>query len=119
MTLLHGALQAFLAVALGAFGAHALPKYFPEADVKIWQTASSYHMYHALALVLLALLERQVSQTLGLVHACFGVGIFLFAGSLYALCLTQVKILGAITPLGGTAFLIGWLGLAWFAWKSL
>lgn len=119
MTLLHGALQAFLSVALGAFGAHALQKFAPEADVKIWQTAASYQMFHALALLFLSLWESQNSQKLSFVHGCFGIGILLFSGSLYALCLTQIKLLGAITPLGGTAFLLGWLALAYRAFKML
>ena len=118
MTIFHGALHAFLAVAAGAFGAHALAKVFGDYEKGIWQTAASYHMYHAIGLVLLGLFERQMGRTFPVTHWAFGLGILLFAGSLYALALSGVKVLGAITPLGGTGFLIGWASLAYYAWAS-
>lgn len=117
MTLTHGALHAFLAVAAGAFGAHGLEKRLDEYGLRIWQTAATYHMTHALALILLALAERQFQRAFPAAHAAFGIGILLFSGSLYLLALTGQRWLGAITPLGGTAFLIGWATLAWVGWK--
>lgn len=118
MTIAHGALLAFLAVITGAFGAHALEKMLDGYGLKIWHTAVTYHMTHALALVLLGLFERQMSARYPLAHWSFVIGIFLFSGSLYALALSGVKTLGAITPFGGAAFLIGWLAFAWAGWKS-
>ncbi len=118
MTLFHGALQAFLAVLTGAFGAHGLEKILDAYGQKVWGTAVTYHMIHALALVALGLLERQSQTKLIFSHTAFGIGILLFSGSLYVLALTGQRWLGAITPLGGTAFLLGWLGIAWFAWKT-
>jgi uncharacterized membrane protein YgdD (TMEM256/DUF423 family) len=117
MTIMHGALQAFLAVVMGAFGAHGLEKVLDEYGLKIWHTAAAYHLSHALALVLLGICERQFQQRLPISHWGFGIGIFLFSGSLYLLALTGQKWLGAITPLGGLAFLVGWLALAYSAWK--
>lgn len=118
MTTTHGALQAFLAIVAGAFGAHGLEKILDAYGLGIWHTAATYHMYHALALVALGLWERQTGKNEKLVHSCFSIGIFLFSGSLYLLALTGVKWLGAITPLGGTAFLVGWLVFAWHARKK-
>jgi len=118
MTIAHGALQAFLAVLAGAFGAHGLKNILGEPELRIWQTGVTYHLAHALALVMLGILEKQMQTKLNLPHYAFGIGILLFSGSLYALALSGMKVLGAITPLGGTAFLIGWLALAWVGWKS-
>lgn len=118
MTIAHGALQAFFAVIAGAFGAHGLKNLLDEYGLQIWHTAAFYHLTHALALVILGLFERQLQTKLNIPHYAFGLGIFLFSGSLYALALSGVKWLGAITPLGGTAFLVGWLALAWTAWKT-
>lgn len=117
MTIVHGALHAFLAVAAGAFGAHGLKNTLDEYSLGIWHTAASYHLSHALALVLLGICERSFQTKLPISHWGFGAGIILFSGSLYLLAVTGVKWLGAITPLGGTAFLVGWLALAWSAWK--
>ncbi|RYZ94897.1 MAG: DUF423 domain-containing protein, partial [Proteobacteria bacterium] len=75
MTIFHGALQAFLAVAAGAFGAHALSARFGDYEKGIWQTAASYHMYHAIALVLLGLFERQMGRTYPVTHWAFGLGL--------------------------------------------
>jgi uncharacterized membrane protein YgdD (TMEM256/DUF423 family) len=117
MTIVHGALQAFLAIVAGAFGAHGLEKVLDEYGLKIWHTAAAYHLSHALALVLLGILERQYQTKLPISHWGFGLGILLFSGSLYVLALSGQKWLGAITPLGGLAFLVGWLALAYSAWK--
>lgn len=105
----------FLAVALGAFGAHGLKKYLDGlADapqrMEWWETAARYQMYHALALGLLAWLATRV-QWSGITAAgwCLLGGIVLFCGSLYLMTLTGLRALGAITPLGGLALLSGWL----------
>lgn len=118
MTIAHGALQAFLAVLAGAFGAHGLKNILDEKALGIWHTAATYHLTHALALVMLGLFERQLQTKLVVPHYAFGFGILLFSGSLYTLALTGWKPLGAITPLGGSAFLVGWLALAWVSWKQ-
>lgn len=118
MTITHGAIHAFLAVAAGAFGAHGLQKILDEYALKIWNTGATYHMTHALALVALGILERQMGQSLKVPHFAFGIGILLFSGSLYALALTRISVLGAVTPFGGTAFLVGWASLAWIAFKA-
>jgi uncharacterized membrane protein YgdD (TMEM256/DUF423 family) len=101
----------FFGVALGAFGAHALKRTLEANDTtEVWKTAVLYHFIHALALLVLAALPT-VSRTAA---SLFVAGIVLFSGSLYLLALTNVKLLGAITPLGGLCFLAGWVCLiAW------
>ncbi len=113
------ALAGFLAVALGAFGAHGLKERLAPDMMAVFQTAVQYHFYHALALLLVAslMLSKPATSGLGLSAACFVAGLLLFSGSLYLLAVTGVRWLGAITPLGGLAFLIGWLALAWAAFK--
>src|SRR5712671_3394640 len=100
--LLLGALAAFLAVALGAFGAHGLRARFSPEMMAVFQTGVQYHMYHALALVLVSVIMGRMSgwliQTAGW---CFTAGIVLFSGSLYLLATTGMTMLGAITPIGG------------------
>ena len=114
--LLFGAVAAFLAVTLGAFGAHALRGRLSPEMLAVFETGVRYHMYHALALILVALVMGRMSgwliQTAGW---CFVAGIVLFSGSLYALALSGVTILGAVTPIGGLAFLVGWACLAFAA----
>lgn len=117
MTIAHGALHAFLAVAAGAFGAHGLKNILDEYSLGVWQTATHYHLAHAMALVLLGLFEKQATKQKA-AHIAFGAGILIFSGSLYALALTGLKVLGAITPLGGLAFLVGWLLFARAGWKN-
>jgi len=117
-----GAVLAALAVAMGAFGAHALRSRLITSDpapadalrlLEVFETASRYQMYHALALVLVGLVAgRRNTVALRLAGWLFAAGIVLFCGSLYGLVLTQNKLLGAITPLGGVAFMLGWLALA-------
>jgi uncharacterized membrane protein YgdD (TMEM256/DUF423 family) len=101
-----GAINAAIAVAAGAFAAHGLRDRISERSLEIFETGARYQMYHALAMILAGLL---VAKTPGWV---FQGGIVVFSGSLYALALTDVKLLGAITPLGGVAFLVGWIWLA-------
>ncbi len=110
-----GALNAALAVAAGAFGAHGLQGRLDDKALSVFETAARYHMYHALAIILVGIVAGTVpkAQPAGWL---FQVGIVLFSGSLYALATSGVKLLGAVTPFGGLAFLIGW---AWLAWTYL
>lgn len=110
-----GALNAAIAVAAGAFGAHGLRERLEPRALEIFETAARYQMYHALALVLCGAIATRGATTAGWI---LQLGILVFSGSLYALSLTGVKVLGAITPLGGLAFLIGWGVLAWSAWRG-
>jgi len=104
-----GAVLCFLAVALGAFGAHALKATLPAHEMtEVWSKAVLYHFLHALGLLVLSVLPAVQRVTVIL----FVVGIVLFSGSLYLLALTNIKWLGAITPFGGLCFLAGWLWLA-------
>jgi uncharacterized membrane protein YgdD (TMEM256/DUF423 family) len=115
-----GSLNAFLAVALGAFGAHGLKSKLPADMLEVYQTGVHYHMIHALGLILIAILSDKLGGA-SLVNAAgwsLSAGIVLFSGSLYALSLSQIKVLGAITPFGGAAFLLGWVLLAAAAWKA-
>ena len=121
LALTMGALLAMAAVALGAFGAHAL-KGRLEADMAaVWQTAVQYHGWHALALLAagLLLLHRPDAGAVAIAAWLFAAGIVLFSGSLYMLALTGTRGLGAVTPLGGLAFLAGWAAFAWGAWRTL
>lgn len=103
-----GAALCFLAVALGAFGAHALRSTIESHGlVDVWNKAVLYHFVHAIALVLLALHGAANRGAWWLLFS----GIFLFSGSLYGMALTNVRWLGAITPLGGLCFLAGWAWL--------
>lgn len=105
-----GAVYGFLGVALGAFGAHALKTRLSAGLLAVWKTAVEYQMYHALALLGVGLLLRQLgtSAPLQWAGAGFALGVLLFSGSLYALCLSGVRVLGAITPFGGMLLLAGW-----------
>ncbi|MEJ2577015.1 MAG: DUF423 domain-containing protein [Gammaproteobacteria bacterium] len=108
-----GALAGFVAVALGAFGAHGLEGRLPAAQLAWWDKAVDYHALHALALLAVGLLARRApSRAAAAAGWAFAVGILLFSGSLYLLALTGARWLGAVTPFGGTAFLIGWGALA-------
>jgi uncharacterized membrane protein YgdD (TMEM256/DUF423 family) len=108
-----GAVFALLAVAAGAFGAHALrPRLAPEA-LAVFETAARYQMYHALALVACGLGPRRSNpRPVAWAAALFVAGIVLFSGSLYLLALTGWRALGMVTPLGGAAWLVGWAALA-------
>jgi uncharacterized membrane protein YgdD (TMEM256/DUF423 family) len=103
------ALTGFLAVALGAFGAHGL-KAILEAhgQMQTWQTAAHYHLVHAVVLLMLAMRTTVARRP----FLFFGAGIVIFSGSLYLLAVTNVRWLGAITPLGGLCLLVGWVTLA-------
>src|SRR5436853_603638 len=106
--LLAGAVAAFIAVGFGAFGAHGLRGRLGPDMLAVFETAVRYHMYHALALLLTAaVLPRFGGWLIYTAGWCFIAGIVLFSGSLYALALSGVTVLGAITPIGGLAFLAG------------
>ena len=116
--LLLAALNGFLAVALGAFGAHGLKQKLSADMLAVYQTGVQYHFYHTLALFGVALFMSQLPQSAALRWSAllFVVGIVIFSGSLYVLSMTGIRWLGAITPLGGVAFLTGWILLAIAAW---
>ena len=107
-----GALCGACAVLLGAFGAHALRAQLDPSALQTWHTAVEYQFWHALALLVVAT-QARASRRARLVGALFGVGVVLFCGSLYALALGAPHWIGAITPIGGAAFVAGWLLLAW------
>ncbi|HET6344032.1 MAG TPA: DUF423 domain-containing protein [Myxococcota bacterium] len=117
LTMLAG-VSGFLAVGVGAFGAHALKDKLTPDLMAIYQTGVQYHLVHAVALFGAGLLASKAPEPGPAVWAgwAFVVGTVLFSGSLYALALTGVRSLGAVTPLGGLAFLAGWLCVAWAAW---
>ena len=114
-----GALAGFSGVAFGAFGAHALKAKLSAEMLTIFNTGVQYHLVHALALLGAAFAIDKFPQ--GHAHIAgwaFTFGIVVFSGSLYALAISGVRILGAITPIGGVAFLIGWLALFWTGFKG-
>ncbi len=116
-----GSFAAGLAVATGAFGAHGLKKIVAPEMLDTWEKAVRYQMYHALGILLIALVFLHwpdQAKTLAWAAWLFLTGIFLFSGSLYLLVLSGVKWLGAITPLGGVAFVGGWMLLVLAAWRS-
>ncbi|MFH7028142.1 MAG: DUF423 domain-containing protein [Heteroscytonema crispum UTEX LB 1556] len=109
-----------LSVAAGTFASHVLRERISERSLEIFQTAARYQMYHALALLLVALLIKITASpppTLIATGWLFIIGIVIFSGSLYTLSLTGIKSLGAIAPIGGTAFLAAWGTLALAAWS--
>lgn len=114
------ALLGGLAVALGAFGAHALQARISEQLLQTFETGVRYHFYHALALTAVVVAVGRWPQSSLAVAAgwLFIAGIVVFSGSLYLLALTGVRWLGAITPIGGVAFLAGWACLALAAWRG-
>ena len=116
-----GALSGLLAVAFGAFGAHALRGRLDDYAMGVFETAVQYHFSHTLALVAVGLLALHQPHTALLRSSgwLFVLGLVLFSGSLYALSLSGIKWLGAITPLGGLAFIAGWACLAAAGWKLL
>jgi uncharacterized membrane protein YgdD (TMEM256/DUF423 family) len=109
-----GALSAFLTVALGAFAAHGLEGRLDETQTEWWATAVQYQAVHALGLLAFGL-WRHSRPGGGFIGWCFLLGTLLFSGSLYAMALGATTKLGMITPLGGTAFLLGWGAFAWTA----
>ncbi|PEN13229.1 hypothetical protein CRI94_11350 [Longibacter salinarum] len=114
-----GALAAGIAVAAGAFGAHGLESRVTPDRLETFKTGVAYQMYHALALLAVAWASAQFSApAVSYAGYCFIAGMVIFSGSLYILVLTDTSWLGAITPIGGVAFIAGWLLLAWGIWSS-
>lgn len=107
------AVSGFTAVALGAFGAHGLADVLDDGAKAVYQTGVSYQFYHTLAWgIALTIAVRRPSRWLSRAETFFGVGIVLFSGSLYGLALTGLTTFGAVTPLGGVCFLVGWVMMA-------
>jgi uncharacterized membrane protein YgdD (TMEM256/DUF423 family) len=106
-----GAINAFLAVALGAFGAHGLEGKLEPKYLEIWKTGVTYQMFHATGLLIIGVLlgKLPANSLLSWSGWLMLIGIVLFSGSLYVLSVTKIGILGAITPLGGVAFLVAWI----------
>ncbi|HLL46426.1 MAG TPA: DUF423 domain-containing protein [Longimicrobiaceae bacterium] len=114
-----GCLFGMLGVGAGAFGAHALRARLPADLLAVFETGVRYQMYHALALLAAAwAVERWASGAAVAAGWAFVAGIVVFSGSLYVLALSGARWLGAVTPIGGVAFLAGWALLAWAAWRS-
>jgi uncharacterized membrane protein YgdD (TMEM256/DUF423 family) len=112
------AINGALAVAAGAFGAHALQGRLDAHAMQVFETGARYHMYHALAIGLAAFAIRGAGASAAQASAIFFLaGIVLFSGSLYLLALTGIRTLGIVTPFGGLAFLVGWGALAYAATK--
>jgi len=111
------AISGLLAVAFGAFAAHGITEPKP---VEWLRTGSQYQMVHALAVIGAVALHRAGLKSMGLVAGLFLFGTLIFTGSLYAMALGAPRILGAVTPIGGLAFMIGWAVLAWcgFSWRD-
>ncbi len=113
------AASGFLAVALGAFGAHALRERLGPDLLGTWQTAQRLHLFHTAALLFLAwACGRWPGAATAVAGWLFVAGLVLFSGSLYALALTGARWLGSVTPVGGVALLAGWLVLAWRVWSA-
>lgn len=108
-----GSINAALSVILGAFGAHALKAKLTEQMLNVYQTGIQYHFYHALGLIVIGLLALHLPASSWLKSSGWLMlsGIILFSGSLYMLALTNIRWLGAITPVGGLAFILAWLTL--------
>ncbi|WP_379160717.1 DUF423 domain-containing protein [Paenibacillus sp. sgz5001063] len=114
-----GALLVMLSVGIGAFGAHLLKNSISEDYLKVYETGVHYHMIHALGLILIGLVAGQWGESSRLRWAgrLLTLGILFFSGSLYVLSITGIKVLGAITPIGGVCFIAGWICLAWEAFS--
>jgi len=118
--LIIGALAVAVGIALGAFGAHGLAKRVDAGQLMVWKTATDYHIYSALGLILVGLMMRWFPSAPAWAAAggLIGLGGLLFSGSLYLLVLTGMRWLGPITPLGGVLMICGWIYFAFAAWKS-
>lgn len=115
-----GTVLAGLAVALGAFGSHALKATLTaNGRLDTYQTAVQYHMFHALALIALGLLSAHLSSPqIAWAGGLLTLGVLLFSGSLYILSIFNIPIMGAVAPFGGTAFILGWACFAWVALRG-
>ena len=107
--IISGVVFAFLSIALGAFGAHALKNHLNEYSRMVYEKAILYQMFHSIGLILVALIDKSYHLDLFYSGWMFIVGIILFSGSLYILAIYQIKWVGMITPIGGIMFLIGWM----------
>ncbi|MEW4429437.1 MULTISPECIES: DUF423 domain-containing protein [Paenibacillus] len=114
-----GAVMTMLSVAIGAFGAHMLKEKIGADAIAVYETGVQYHMIHALALLIVGLTAGQLGMSSKLKWAArlLFIGIIVFSGSLYVLSITGIKVLGAITPIGGVAFIAGWLLFALDVWQ--
>jgi uncharacterized membrane protein YgdD (TMEM256/DUF423 family) len=110
-----------LAVVFGAFGAHGLKDILDPYSMSVYQTGVTYHFYHGLGMLAIPLLVKTglVTDNSGKwAHRLLGIGILFFSGSLYVLAISGQTILGAVAPIGGTAFIAGWLALVWGSMQS-
>ncbi|KQU58530.1 DUF423 domain-containing protein [Rossellomorea marisflavi] len=116
-----GAINAFLSVALGAFGAHALEGKISAKYIETWNTGVQYQMFHAIGILIIGVMLGNLapSSLLSWSGWLMLIGTILFSGSLYVLSLSGIKVLGAITPLGGVSFLAAWVLMIIFAAKNL
>ncbi|MDN4600729.1 DUF423 domain-containing protein [Paenibacillus sp. F6_3S_P_1C] len=114
-----GAVLTMLSVAIGAFGAHMLKESIGADAIAVYETGVQYHMIHAIGLLIIGLTAGQLGPSTKLKWAArlLFIGIIVFSGSLYVLSISGIKILGAITPIGGVAFIVGWLLLAIDVWQ--
>ncbi|QOS77903.1 DUF423 domain-containing protein [Paenibacillus sp. JNUCC31] len=117
--MMFGAVLTMLSVAIGAFGAHMLKDKIGADAIAVYETGVQYHMIHAIALLIIGLTAGQLGPSAKLKWAArlLFVGIIIFSGSLYVLSISGIKTLGAITPIGGVAFIVGWLLLAMDVWQ--
>jgi uncharacterized membrane protein YgdD (TMEM256/DUF423 family) len=115
-----GAVLAFTAVGLGAFGAHALKAQLSADMLAVYQTGVQYHLPHAIAVVLIGVLAQQMPEVrlLPIAGWVMCAGVVIFSGSLYALSVSGIRILGAITPIGGVALLVAWAMVAYAAFAN-
>ena len=117
--LVFGSIIAGLGVAAGAFGAHALKEILDAPMLQVFETATRYVMYHAIGLCIVSwAIDRYPEQRLEKSGWLFLIGILLFSGSLYVVSLAGIRWVGAVTPIGGLAFITGWLLLAWGVWRD-
>ncbi|MCM3748053.1 DUF423 domain-containing protein [Paenibacillus pasadenensis] len=116
----YGAVHALISVALGAFGAHGLKERLDPDMLAVFETGAQYQMYHAIALILIAFAASKLGERRGLRIGgrLINAGIFFFSGSLYVLSMTGISWLGAIAPIGGTCFILGWGITAYSAWRA-
>ena len=117
--ILIGSLSMALAVILGAFAAHGLKDYLNQYSTEIYKTGNFYHFIHSIALIMVGVLQQQFSIDLATSAYSFFLGIAIFSGSLYLLALTDIKGLGAITPIGGILFIVGWCYIGAQFYKSI
>ena len=115
-----GSFLGLLVVILGAFGAHTFKNILTSnGNIDIYNKAVLYHMFHTLIIIIIGLIELILNKTLLFTGLYFTIGIIIFSGSLYILSITNIKLLGAITPIGGIFFILGWLSLLYSMYKNV